>query len=105
MTVRDEANERRTSAQLEALFEASMTITAELAIDRVLQRIVDLSRSLIGARYAALGVPNATGSGLDKFVTSGMTPEEIQSIGHLPLGEGLLGLLLREPKPIRILRL
>ena len=105
MTSREEANERRLSAQLEALFEASMTITAELAIERVLQRIVDLSRSLAGARYAALGVPNAAGSGLEKFVTSGMTPQEVQAIGHPPVGMGLLGLLLREPRPIRVRRL
>ncbi len=105
MTVRDEANERRTSAQLEALFEATMTITAELALDRVLQRIVDLARSLVSARYAALGVPNASGSGLEQFTTSGMTAEGIRRIGHLPEGKGLLGLLLREPKPIRVRRL
>ena len=104
-SVRDEANERRTSAQLEALFEASMTITAELAIDRVLQRIVDLARGLVSAKYAALGVPNATGSGLEKFITSGMTSQEIEQIGHPPEGKGLLGLLLREPKPIRVRRL
>jgi signal transduction histidine kinase len=105
MTMRDEANERRTSAQLEALFEATMTITAELALDRVLQRIVDLARGLVNARYAALGVPNASSSGLEKFTTSGMTPEEMRRIGHLPEGKGLLGLLLREPKPIRVRRL
>jgi signal transduction histidine kinase len=105
MTLREEANERRTNAQLEALFEATMTITAELALERVLQRIVELARSLVSARYAALGVPNASGSGLEKFVTSGMTPQEIGRIGHLPEGKGLLGLLLREPKPIRVRRL
>ncbi len=104
-TSRDEAIERRTSAQLEALFEAAMFITAELDIDRVLQRIVDLSRSLVGARYAALGVPNASGGALQKFVISGMTPQEISRIEHLPVGKGLLGLLLREPKPLRIRRL
>ena len=102
MTSRDEAHERRTSAQLEALFEATMTITAELAIDRVLQRIADLARGLVNARYAALGVPSASGASLEKFVTSGMTPEEIARVGHMPEGKGLLGLLLREPKPIRV---
>ena len=105
MTSRDEANERRANAQLEALIEATMTITAELALDRVLQRIVDLARNLASARYAALGVPNASGSGLEKFVTSGMAPEDVRKIGHLPEGKGLLGLLLREPKPIRVRRL
>ena len=105
MTLRDDANERRNSALLESLFEASMTITAELAIDRVLQRIVDLSRSLVGAQYAALGVPTASGTALERFVTSGMTSQEIAQIGHLPTGKGLLGLLLREPKPLRVRRL
>ncbi|HZY41193.1 MAG TPA: GAF domain-containing protein, partial [Anaerolineae bacterium] len=100
-TFKDEADERRLSAQLEALLEASLAITAELAIDRVLQRIVDLSRTLVGAKYAALGVPNPGGA-LDKFVTSGMTLDEIRAAGHAPMGKGLLGVLLREPKPIRL---
>ena len=103
-TFKDEADERRLSAQLEALLEAALTITAELSIERVLQRIVDLARTLIGAKYAALGVPNPGGT-LDKFVTSGMTPEEIRAAGQAPVGKGLLGVLLREPKPIRLRRL
>jgi signal transduction histidine kinase len=103
-TFKGEADERRLSAQLEALLEASMAITAELAIDRVLQRIVDLARTLVGAKYAALGVPNPSGI-LDKFVTSGMTPEEVRAAGHAPVGKGLLGVLLREPKPIRLRQL
>lgn len=105
MTLREDAHERRTTAELEALFEAAMTITAELEIGRVLQRIVDLARSLVNARYAALGVPDSSGSALEKFVTSGMASQEIGRIGHLPVGKGLLGLLLREPKPLRIRRL
>ncbi|MBI5564020.1 MAG: GAF domain-containing sensor histidine kinase [Chloroflexi bacterium] len=103
-TFKGEADERRLSAQLEALLEASMAITAELAIDRVLQRIVDLARTLVGAKYSALGVPNPSGN-LDKFVTSGMTPDEVRAAGHAPVGKGLLGVLLREPKPIRLRRL
>ena len=103
-TFKGEADERRLSAQLEALLEASMAITAELAIDRVLQRIVDLARTLVGARYAALGVPSPGGT-LEKFVTSGMTPAEIREVGHMPIGKGLLGVLLREPKPMRLRRL
>jgi signal transduction histidine kinase len=103
-TFKDAAGERRLSAQLEALFEASLAITAELAIERVLQRIVDLARTLVGAKYAALGVPHPGGA-LDKFVTSGLTPDEIRATGQPPVGKGLLGVLLREPKPIRLRRL
>jgi signal transduction histidine kinase len=94
-TFKGEADERRLSAQLESLFEASLIITAELAIERVLQQIVDLCRSLVGAKYATL----------DKFVVSGMTPEAVSRIGHPPEGKGILGVLLREPKPIRLRRL
>lgn len=103
-TFRNDASERRLSAQLEALVEASLTITAELAIDRVLQRIVDLARSLVGARYAALGVPGPDGQ-LNKFVVSGLSPEQMRAIGSPPVGKGLLGVLLREPRPIRLRRL
>jgi signal transduction histidine kinase len=103
---KDDANERRLSAQLEALNEASMTMTAELSIDRVLQRIVDLARNLVGARYSALGVPDPNEpSTLANFVVSGISAEESKRIGHPPVGKGLLGLLLHEPRPIRIKRL
>jgi len=101
MPFREEANERKLRAQLEALNEAAIAITAELSLDRVLQRIVALARDLANARYGALGVPDAQG-GLEQFVTSGMTAEEVKHVGHLPRGEGLLGLLLREPHPIRV---
>jgi signal transduction histidine kinase len=101
MPFREEANERKLRAQLEALNEAALAITAELSLDRTLQRIVDLARDLAGARYAALGVPDAQG-GLEQFVVSGMTPQAIKRLDHLPRGEGLLGLLLRQPNPIRV---
>jgi signal transduction histidine kinase len=101
---RDELNEYRFSAQLEALHEATMIITAELSLDRVLQQIADLARGLVNAKYAALGVPDRAG-GLEQFIASGISPEVIKSMAHLPVGRGLLGLLLREPRPIRIRRL
>ncbi len=101
MSLREEANERKLRAQLEALNEAAIAITAELGLDRVLQRIVDLARDLAAARYAALGVPDGRG-GLEQFVFSGISSEAAQRIDHLPRGEGLLGLLLREPQPIRV---
>lgn len=101
MSFREQANERKLRAQLEALHEASIAITAELSLDRVLQRIVDLARDLSGARYAALGVPGAGGN-LEQFVTSGLSAEEAQRIGQPPRGKGLLGLLMRHPYPIRV---
>lgn len=101
---KDNLNERRFSAELEALHEATMMITAELSLDRVLQQITDLARGLAGATYAALGVPDQAG-GLEEFIVSGIDEATVKHMGHLPIGRGLLGLLLREPQPIRIPRL
>jgi len=87
--------------RLEVVNEASLIITAELSLEAVLQKIVDLAREIAGARFAALGVPDNQG-GLAQFLTSGMTPEQIAAIPHLPKGLGLLGELLRDPRPLRV---
>ena len=91
-------------AQLGAFNEATLTITAELALDRVLQRIAHLARQLVSARYAALGIPDANG-GLSEFLTSGMDEAQIAQMEHLPKGIGLLGELMRSTKPIRVVRI
>ena len=101
MAFREQADERKLRAQLQALNEASIAITSELSLDRVLKRIVDLARELAGAHYGALGVPDGKGE-LEQFVVSGMTPEEVKRVSHPPRGKGLLGVLLREPNPIRV---
>ena len=87
--------------QLDALNEAAMHIARDLALDKALQHIVDAARELIGARYAALGVPNRDGF-LDAFIISGMSREEAQAMEHPPEGRGLLGALIAERKPIRL---
>ncbi len=89
------------ASQLELVGSAVIAITGQLSIGTVLRRIVDLSRELAGARYAALGVPNDRGE-LESFITSGITPEQEAAIGALPKGKGILGLLLREPRIIRL---
>ena len=89
-------------AALDALDEATRAISAELDLDRVLQLIVDRARELVGARYAALGVLDETGEGIAQFITSGMSAEQRRRIGDLPRGRGILGLLIREGRSIRI---
>lgn len=89
------------ASHLELVGSAVIAVTGELGIDTVLRRIVDLARELAGARYAALGVPNALGK-LDSIITSGMTAEQEHAIGSPPKGRGILGLLLTEPKIIRL---
>lgn len=87
--------------QLAALHQAALAISGEVALDKVLQQIVDSVRELIGAQYAALGVPNAQGF-FETFVYSGLSREEATRIPHVPKGLGLLGALIRDKRPIRI---
>jgi signal transduction histidine kinase len=89
-------------AQLQALVEASLALTTELALDRVLDRIAHAAREVLRARYAALGVINESGTGLSRFLTAGVDEATAAAIGPLPAGQGVLGLLIREGRPIRI---
>lgn len=89
------------ASQLEVASRSVLAITAELELSTVLRRIVDLAREIAGAKYAALGVPNERGE-LEAFITSGLSEEDEARISHRPLGLGLLGLLLTEPRMIRL---
>jgi signal transduction histidine kinase len=84
-----------------AIDAAAIAIAQELTLERILQVIVDRVRPLVGARYAALGLPGPTGH-LERFITSGITEQERARIGHPPLGLGLLGVIVREGTAIRI---
>ncbi len=90
--------------QLAALDKATMAISSELTLDKVLQQIVDAARDLADAQYAALGVPNSQGF-LETFIDSGMEPEVVAGMPHLPKGLGLLGAIIKEKKTIRIPRI
>jgi signal transduction histidine kinase len=85
-----------------ALVEAGMALGSALSLAHVLQILVDVARELVAARYAALGVINADRTGLSDFVTSGMSAEVRARIGALPKGEGILGLLIRDARPLRL---
>jgi signal transduction histidine kinase len=91
----------RSEAKLKALSEAVLAITGELHLDTVLSRLAEIASQLIGARYAALGVPDGKG-GLSRFLTYGMSDEQIDRMDHYPLGRGLLGMLVRRPESIRL---
>ena len=95
------APDERQQRRYEALLDAGLAIFAEHGLDAVLQRVADAARDVVGARYAALGVLSEDGASLSQFVTSGLTSAERDRIGALPTGRGLLGLLIRRPKPIR----
>ncbi len=85
-----------------AAFDASIRAMAGLlAVDRVLQVIVDRVRELVGAGYAALGIVDGEGV-IEQFITSGMPRSERALIGAPPRGLGILGLIIRENRPYRI---
>ncbi|MFD0688659.1 GAF domain-containing sensor histidine kinase [Actinomadura fibrosa] len=93
---------RSTRDRVHALLEAVVSIGSELDLETVLRRIVEAATTLVDARYGALGVIGENGERLVQFVTVGVTEEEIAAIGHWPHGHGILGLLIREPHPLRL---
>ena len=81
---------------------AGISISAERGLDAVLQTIADTARDVIKARYAAIGVLDASGTGLSRFVASGLTLAQRTAIGSLPTGHGILGLVIADPRPLRL---
>ena len=91
----------RAEAHLAALDAAVQRISGVLALDAVLQLIVDRVRALADAEYAALGIAHPDGV-IERFITSGLTEDQRARIGALPHGYGLLGLIIREGQTFRI---
>ena len=90
------------SDRLRLLVDAGIALSSELSLDALLQRIVETAAQLTGARYAALGVIDRSGQALERFLTTGIDPETHAAIGDLPRGRGVLGILIREAKPLRL---
>ncbi|MDN3357973.1 GAF domain-containing protein [Actinomadura sp. DC4] len=90
-----------TRDRVHALLEAVVSIESDLELETVLRRIVEAATTLVDARYGALGVIGE-GNRLARFVTVGVTEEEIAEIGSWPTGQGILGLLIKEPGPLRL---
>jgi signal transduction histidine kinase len=88
--------------RLRALVETGVAITSELSLDALLQRLVESASELTGARYAALGVIDPSGSALERFLTTGIDAETQAAIGDPPSGRGILGVLIRDATPLRL---
>ncbi|MBI2936069.1 MAG: GAF domain-containing protein [Chloroflexi bacterium] len=86
---------------LAAIAAAALDLVKELSEDRVTQRIVDSARGIVRARYAALGIFDHKGQ-IQRFYTSGISQQQREHIGKLPQGRGLLGLVLKGEKPLRV---
>jgi signal transduction histidine kinase len=95
-------NAREGNDRLRVLVETGMAINAELSLEGVLERIVEAAARVTDAQYAALGVIDPAGTGLERFVTHGMTAEEETQIGDLPHGRGILGVLIRDAHNLRL---
>jgi GAF domain-containing protein len=88
--------------RLRRLIAVGRKLVAVLDLEVLLLDIVEAAREITGARYAALGVLNEPGDGLDRFLTVGMDDETRARIGDLPHGHGVLGVLIQDPRPLRL---
>jgi signal transduction histidine kinase len=88
--------------RLRTLLETGIAISSELSLDAVLERIVEAAARLTGASYAALGVIDRTGAALERFITTGIDEQTRTAIGDPPHGRGILGVLIREARPLRL---
>ena len=87
--------------ELYQVSQAVLSVTRHMSVRDVLQVIVRSARSLVGARYAALGVPDQ-GDSFAEFVVDGISGAEWAAIGPLPRRHGMLAVLLNQGKPERL---
>lgn len=87
--------------RLIALHEASLELVKDVSLEHLLERIANVACEQADARYAALGVLDDEGK-LAKFITVGMTDDEIKRIDHPPVGKGLIGELMNTEIPLRV---
>ena len=88
--------------RLERLVVAASSLITEVSLEGVLERVVEVAAEVIGARFAAIGVLAPDGRLLESFTTHGIDAEQRALIGDLPRGHGILGLVIRAARPIRL---
>jgi signal transduction histidine kinase len=88
--------------RLGRLLEVGRSLIAELDPEAVLDRLLDVAQEMTGARYAAIGVLDERREQLERFVTRGIDEETHRAIGDLPRGRGVLGVLIHDPRPLRL---
>lgn len=93
-----------TQGRLRALLKANLAVVEHLDLSTLLHKIVETAVELVDAKYGALGVLAPDGS-LEQLIQVGMTDSEVEAIGSLPRGLGLVGALTDEQRPIRLRRL
>lgn len=88
--------------RLEDLVTSGSALTAEIHVQGVLDQVVLLCTKLLHARYAAVGLLTPDRRSLESFTTIGISPEERARMGALPKGHGILGVLIKDPRPLRL---
>lgn len=88
-------------SDVDVLLEAVLAVGRGLDLGATLHRLVQAAADLTGARYAALGILDASGR-IGQFLTIGMEPGEVSKLGRHPTGRGVLGELIRDPRPLRL---
>jgi signal transduction histidine kinase len=88
--------------RLRELIDVGRSLVAELDPEVVFRRVLEVACELTGARYAALGVLDEDRHELERFITYGIDEETRRAIGNLPHGRGVLGLLIEQPRPLRL---
>ncbi|OIN80414.1 GAF domain-containing sensor histidine kinase [Mycobacterium malmoense] len=87
--------------RLDGLVEAMLVVTSGLELDATLRSIVHSATNLVDARYGALEVHDRDNR-VSQFVHRGIDEETVRRIGHVPEGRGIVGLLIQDPKPLRL---
>jgi len=90
------------SSRLRQLIEVGIALGAQPSLEALLQRVVETAVEVTGARYGALGVIDSSGTALERFITVGLDEELRRTIGDLPRGRGILGVLIRDQRPLRL---
>src|SRR3954454_16549214 len=88
--------------RLRRLIDAGRTLVSELDLDALLEQLLAVAAEVTGARYAALGILDEDRRELERFLTHGIGPEAHRAIGDLPRGRGILGVLIDDPRPLRL---
>ena len=88
--------------RLRGLIDAGIALGSELSLDGLLQKLAETAADLTGARYAALGVIDESGQGLERFIYTGIESEQADRIGELPRGLGILGALIADARSLRL---
>ena len=89
-------------ARLRRLIDGGRRLVSHLDLDVLLEDLLAIATAVTGARYAAIGVLDQDRRVLERFLTSGIGAEGRRAIGDLPRGRGILGVLIDDPRPLRL---